>query len=94
MRGRGISCPYELPLIIPEQLKSKKVFTTSDIAYICNVTTVTIQNWIDNSYLRAYRTPGRHTRVSRDDLVSFLVLHKMPGIKLIQTEEREEHETH
>ena len=67
-------------MAIPEKLESKKAFTTFEVAEICDVTPVTIQNWIDKSWLRAYRTPGGHRRVLRDDLVSFLESRNMPHV--------------
>lgn len=59
---------------------SKKAFTTFEVAEVCDVTPVTIQNWIDKGWLRAYRTPGGHRRVLREDLVSFLESRNMPTI--------------
>ncbi|MDA1001295.1 MAG: response regulator [bacterium] len=61
-------------------LSSKKAFTTFEVAEICDVTPVTIQNWIDKNWLQAYRTPGGHRRVLREDLLSFLESRKMPHI--------------
>ena len=54
------------------------MFTTFDVAEICDVTPVTIQNWIDKGWLRAYRTPGGHRRVSQEALLSFLESRGMP----------------
>ncbi len=67
-------------MAIPEKLASKKAFTTFEVAEICDVTPVTIQNWIDKNWLRAYRTPGGHRRVLRDDLLKFLESRNMPHI--------------
>lgn len=68
------------PLSTQEKLASKKAFTTFEVAVICDVTPVTIQNWIDKEWLRAYRTPGGHRRVLREDLLSFLESRNMPHI--------------
>ncbi len=66
-----------------DELFSKKVFTTFEVAKICDVTPVTIQNWIDKGWLRAYRTPGGHRRVKKEALLSFLesrgIPHPFPG---------------
>ncbi len=67
-------------MAIPEKLASKKAFTTFEVAEICDVTPVTIQNWIDKDWLHAYRTPGGHRRVLREDLLSFLDSRNIPHI--------------
>lgn len=67
-------------MAIQDKLSNKKAFTTFEVAEICDVTPVTIQNWIDKGWLRAYRTPGGHRRVLRDDLLSFLESRNMPHI--------------
>lgn len=61
-----------------ERLYGKKVFTTFEVARICDVTPVTIQNWIDKGWLGAYRTPGGHRRVCREELLSFLESRNIP----------------
>ncbi len=67
-------------MAVPEKLATKKAFTTFEVAEICDVTPVTIQNWIDKDWLRAYRTPGGHRRVLREDLLSFLDSRNIPHI--------------
>ena len=67
-------------MAVPEKLASKKAFTTFEVAEICDVTPVTIQNWIDKDWLHAYRTPGGHRRVLREDLLSFLDSRNIPHI--------------
>jgi excisionase family DNA binding protein len=61
-----------------EKLSRKKVFTTFEVAEICDVTPVTIQNWIDKGWLRAYRTPGGHRRVRKEALLAFLESRNIP----------------
>ncbi len=61
-----------------EKLSKKNVFTTFEVAEICDVTPVTIQNWIDKGWLRAYRTPGGHRRVRKEALLAFLESRDMP----------------
>ncbi|MEE9275583.1 MAG: response regulator [bacterium] len=65
-------------MTLQEKIAKKKAFTTFEVAEICDVTPVTIQNWIDKDWLRAYRTPGGHRRVRREDLLSFLESRNMP----------------
>ena len=61
-----------------DKLLAKKAFTTFEVAHICDVTPVTIQNWIDKGWLVAYRTAGGHRRVRREDLLTFLESRNMP----------------
>lgn len=56
----------------------RKVFTTYQIAGICNVHNTTVINWADSGKLQAYSTPGGHRRVRRDDLVDFMKKHNFP----------------
>ncbi len=67
-------------MTLQEKITSKKAFTTFEVAEICDVTPVTIQNWIDKGWLRAYRTPGGHRRVRREELLSFLESRNMPHL--------------
>ncbi|MCK4850318.1 MAG: response regulator [Phycisphaerae bacterium] len=45
---------------------------TSDIARFCQVTAVTVGNWIRSGKLKASRVPGGNYRVTADELVRFL----------------------
>jgi CheY-like chemotaxis protein len=55
-----------------------KNLSTFAIAGMLSVDPGSVANWIDRGLLNAYRTPGGHRRVVRDDLLSFLRSHKMP----------------
>ena len=62
------------------------MFTTFEVAEICDVTPVTIQNWIDKGWLRAYRTPGGHQKSEERgasllswNLATFLILFRIEG---------------
>lgn len=57
----------------------QQVFTTGEVARICNVTIRTVIRWIDRGELEAYRIPGRRDRrVQRSDLIAFLKKHGLP----------------
>lgn len=51
---------------------SRRYLGTSDIARVCQVTTVTVGNWIRSGKLNASRVAGGNYRVTPDDLVGFL----------------------
>ncbi len=57
----------------------KDVFTTGQVARICNVTIRTVIKWFDNGKLKGYRIPGsRDRRIPRAALVEFLKEHHLP----------------
>ena len=51
---------------------SKSVFTTFETAKICHVSPLSIINWVNAGRLPAFRTPGGHRRIRRDDLIRFM----------------------
>ena len=48
------------------------LFTASDVARFCDVDLKTIHNWVDKGEIRHFRTPGRHLRFRRVDVLDFL----------------------
>jgi excisionase family DNA binding protein len=57
----------------------KKVFTTGDVAEICEVSARTVQKWFDSGRLRGYRIPGsQDRRIPRENLLKFLSQHNIP----------------
>ncbi|HVY48740.1 MAG TPA: response regulator [Minicystis sp.] len=60
---------------IPTQGKEPsqpELFTASDVARFCQVDLKTIHNWADKGEIRHFRTPGRHLRFRRLDVLDFL----------------------
>ena len=56
---------------IMSNLKIPDVFSTHSAAKYCRVTPMTIIRWIDEGRIKAYKTPGGHRRIMRDDLELF-----------------------
>jgi len=56
----------------------KKPLTTGQIAQFCHVTHRGVLKWVESGKLRAYRTPGKHSRVSVEDFLNFLKQYNMP----------------
>jgi len=57
----------------------KKVFTTGQVAKICQVAPRTVSKWFDSGKLRGYRIPGsQDRRIPRDKLIRFLKENGMP----------------
>ena len=52
--------------------------TTGQIARYCHVTHRGVLKWVESGKLKSYRTPGKHSRVSVEDFLTFLKEYKMP----------------
>lgn len=48
------------------------LYTASDVARFCQVDLKTIHNWAEKGEIKHFRTPGRHLRFRRGDVVDFL----------------------
>ncbi len=56
----------------PSPAQQPELFTASDVARFCQVDLKTIHNWADKGEIRHFRTPGRHLRFRRLDVLDFL----------------------
>ncbi|MHB9154400.1 MAG: response regulator [Endomicrobiales bacterium] len=56
----------------------KNIYTTFEIAHLCNVDISTVINWIDSGKLIAYKTPGGHRRIRGDNFIKFLKAYGLP----------------
>ncbi len=54
------------------RVQAKELFTASEVARFCQVDLKTIHNWADRGEVRHFRTPGRHLRFRRVDVLDFL----------------------
>src|SRR6266481_2253220 len=52
--------------------ETPELFTASEFAHFCRVDLKTIHNWADKGQIRHFRTPGRHLRFRRLDVIDFL----------------------
>lgn len=48
------------------------LFTAPQLASLCGVELKTIHNWIAKGMIRHFRSPGRHIRIRRVDLLEFM----------------------
>src|SRR5262245_16291285 len=55
-----------------EGSRASELYTASDVARFCQVDLKTIHNWADKGEIRHFRTPGRHLRFRRLDVLEFL----------------------
>lgn len=53
-------------------MREKTVFTTFETAKLCQVSPLSIINWVNAGRLPAFRTPGGHRRIRREDLIRFM----------------------
>ena len=59
-------------------MSQKPVFTTFEAAKLCHVSPLSIINWVNAGRLSAFRTPGGHRRIRREDLVLFMQDNGLP----------------
>lgn len=59
-------------------LSGRLFFTTFEISEICGVNPTTVQNWVKSKKLKAFKTPGGHRRVRKEDLIDFMKEFGMP----------------
>lgn len=59
-------------------MNDKPVFTTFEAAKMCHVSPLSIINWVNAGRLPAFRTPGGHRRIRREDLVRFMQENGIP----------------
>lgn len=56
----------------------KKTLTTYGVAEHCQVTPRTVNQWINEGKLKAYQTPGKHSRITVEEFLEFLHRYNMP----------------
>lgn len=58
--------------------KAKTIYTTHEVSRLLHVNPRSVINWIEQTLLASYRTPGGHRRIGREDLLAFLRKHQIP----------------
>lgn len=58
-------------------MPEKKLYTTGEVAAFCHVTINAVKKWIASGKLQAFRTPGGHFRINREDFMAFLDRYKL-----------------
>ncbi|MCD4830390.1 MAG: helix-turn-helix domain-containing protein [Anaerohalosphaeraceae bacterium] len=59
--------------------RHKDIYTTGQVARICNVAPRTVTKWFDSGKLRGYRIPGgRDRRIPAVELLRFMKTHNLP----------------
>jgi excisionase family DNA binding protein len=53
-------------------MNADDLFTAPQVAKICSTDLKTIHNWVNRGEIKSFRTPGRHLRFRREDILEFL----------------------
>jgi excisionase family DNA binding protein len=64
--------------MVNETKGAKSIYTTHEVSRLLHVNPRSVINWIEQSRLPSYRTPGGHRRIRHDDLLAFLRKHQIP----------------
>ncbi len=68
-------------------MNGKDVYTTGEVAKICNVAPRTVSKWFDSGQLRGYRIPGsRDRRIPKPQLMQFMQTHSIPMDDLLSNQ--------
>lgn len=60
-------------------MSNKEVYTTGEVAKICNVTIRTVIKWFESNELKGYKIPGsKDRRIPRENLVEFMRKYDIP----------------
>ena len=54
-------------------MTTNDLFTAPQVAKICSTDLKTIHNWVNRGEIKFFRTPGRHLRFRREDIMEFLI---------------------
>lgn len=57
---------------------TEKAYTTFQISKFCNVNHRTVLTWIKKNKLKAFKTPGGHSRIRESDLLAFFEEFSIP----------------
>ena len=63
-----------------------RIFTSHEVASLVQVSPSSVLKWIEQGKLRAFRTPGGHRRVAREELLGFLRAHQLPVPAELETD--------
>src|SRR5262245_27920606 len=61
-----------------EKDDSDAFLTSHQVGELLKVNPSSVNNWVNEGKIPAFRTPGGHRRIRQSDLIAFLQRHKMP----------------
>ncbi len=59
-------------------IRSETLLTSHQVGSLLQVNPTSVNNWIRDGRIPAFRTPGGHRRIRAADLIAFLTQHEMP----------------
>lgn len=62
----------------PQELRADTLLTSYQVGALLQVNPSSVNKWVKDGRIPAFRTPGGHRRIRAGDLVAFLNEHKMP----------------
>jgi len=63
---------------MPQQIVEESLLTSYQVGSLLQVNPSSVNKWVRDGRITAFRTPGGHHRIRAGDLVSFLREHSMP----------------
>ena len=66
------------PRTAPAAIEADSLLTSHQAGVLLQVNPSSINNWVRDGRIPAFRTPGGHRRIRAADLVAFLTQHSMP----------------
>lgn len=77
--GNGNHEPAPSNALTPEELLTKRIFTTGEAAAVCKVSQQTIIRCFDAGRLTGFRVPGsKFRRIPREELIRFMKANNIP----------------
>jgi excisionase family DNA binding protein len=67
------------------ELLGERSYSTHEISRMLSVDRTTVVRWIERGLIPAYRTPGKHRRVRRSDLIRFVATQNLDVPELLSS---------
>lgn len=67
---------------------NEKPYTTGEVAKLSHVTINAVKKWINAGKLEAFRTPGGHFRIKRDDFKDFVAKYRFHVMDEVEAQKR------
>jgi len=67
-----------------EELNADTLLTSHQVGDLIRANPTSVNKWVEEGLIPAFRTPGGHRRIKAQDLISFLHTHKMPIPKVME----------
>jgi excisionase family DNA binding protein len=64
--------------MIKKDIEPDTLLTSHEVGGLIQVNPTSVNKWVADGLIPAFRTPGGHRRIRASDLISFLDAHKMP----------------